>query len=104
MDETIGRAIQSLREQQGLSQEELASRAEVSRSTIQSAEMGRRTPRPASLRRIARALSVDIGVLTSGEPYTPEQQAFYVGGFELGENLNDETLTAILRSIGNQML
>lgn len=53
-----------------MSQEDLAARAEVSRSTIQNIEAGRRKPQPASLKRIARALGTDLAALTR-EPVPP---------------------------------
>jgi transcriptional regulator with XRE-family HTH domain len=60
---TLGSLIRSLREQAGLSQEELAARAQVSRATVQNLERDRREPRRAVLRRIAEALGTDVAAL-----------------------------------------
>ncbi len=46
---------------------------------------------------IADEIATDLGISTP-------QQTMYTGGFELGQNLTNETLAAILRSISNQML
>lgn len=50
--------LRELRVARLLTQEQLGSLAEVSSSTIQNAEAGKATPRPAIVRRIARALGV----------------------------------------------
>lgn len=60
---TLGSLIRSLREQAGLSQEELAVRAQVSRATVQNLERDRRDPRRAVLRRITEALGTNVTAL-----------------------------------------
>lgn len=73
---TLARTVEALRDRLGMSQEELAATAEVSRSTIQSIEAGGdRVPRNASLRRIARALNTDVATLWGEDP-TPAEQAW----------------------------
>lgn len=62
-DTSLGNLIRHLREQAALSQEELAVRAQVARTTIQNVETHRRVPRSSGLRRIAAALGVDVSVL-----------------------------------------
>ena len=54
-------SLRILREQRYMTQEQLASAAEVSSSTVHNAETGKRQPRPAILRRLARALEVAPG-------------------------------------------
>ena len=51
--------LRELRQQRGFTQQQLAAMAEVAEATIQNAERGRTVPRPAILRRLARALQVD---------------------------------------------
>ena len=52
--------LRVLREQRHLTREQLAAMAEVAVSTIYNVEAGRVTPRPAILRRLARALAVSV--------------------------------------------
>lgn len=67
MSQDLGHRVQELRQQAGLSQEELAARVAVSRATIQNVERGRGVPRPATMRRIAEALGTDVTGLTSDD-------------------------------------
>lgn len=57
-DDTFGFTIASLRVKADLSQQELATKAQVSVTSIQNWERDRRTPRKAELRRLAGALDV----------------------------------------------
>lgn len=57
-DDTFGFTIASLRVKADLSQQELATKASVSVTSIQNWERDRRTPRKAELRRLAGALDV----------------------------------------------
>ena len=52
-----------MREQAGLSQEELAAKAQVSRASIQNWEGNRTAPRRAESRRLAAALGVSVDAL-----------------------------------------
>jgi len=52
--------MRAIREKQGLSQQELADRAGVVKSTIYEAEVGRRIPRIQTLEKLADALGVEI--------------------------------------------
>lgn len=64
----LGPMLRDLREQAGLSQEELASKAQVSRASIQNWEGNRTAPRRAESRRLAAALGVSVDALkTLGE-------------------------------------
>jgi transcriptional regulator with XRE-family HTH domain len=61
---SLGEQLSTLREQQGLTQEEVAQRAHVPTPTIRRLEGGDRAyVRPAVLERIARALDVSLDVL-----------------------------------------
>lgn len=76
-NQTRGNLVRTLREQAGLSQEELAVRAQVSRATVQNIERDRREPRRAVLRRVAEVLGVDVATLAPAvePPLTSEQIA-----------------------------
>jgi transcriptional regulator with XRE-family HTH domain len=58
--------IRHLREQQGFSQQELADRAGIAKSTVYEAETARRTPTLESLEKIAAALGVSVAELLEG--------------------------------------
>ena len=72
-NQTRGNLVRTLREQAGLSQEELAVRAQVSRATVQNIERDRTDPRRAVLRRIAEALGTDVAALSPDQPMTLEE-------------------------------
>jgi transcriptional regulator with XRE-family HTH domain len=55
----VGEAIRSIREQQGLSQEELAHRSGVHRTYVGGIERGERNPTVESLKKIADGLGVE---------------------------------------------
>ena len=59
--------VRSLRMRRALSQEDLADRAGMSRSSVHNLESGRHLAHPSSLRKIARALNVTPTQLTSSE-------------------------------------
>lgn len=59
----VGPAVRNLREQAGISQEELAGRAELDRTYVSGIERGRRNPSVKSLQRVADALHVGLEVL-----------------------------------------
>jgi transcriptional regulator with XRE-family HTH domain len=66
VDETIGYQLRRLRRLRGLTQEELADRADVSRDLVAKLEQGRRrTARITSLERLARALDVELSALVT---------------------------------------
>jgi transcriptional regulator with XRE-family HTH domain len=50
--------LRELRNEASLSQEELAERADVSRTTIADLELGKRRPQPKTRRKLAEALGV----------------------------------------------
>jgi transcriptional regulator with XRE-family HTH domain len=68
-------SLRTLRESRHLTQEQLAAAAEVSSSTVHNTETGRTRPRPAILRRLARALGVDPGEIEFAALSLPEEHA-----------------------------
>ena len=75
MTQTLAQQIRSARELRGWTQEQLAVRADVSRSTIQNLENGRRSPQRGSLGRIAAALGISVEALKrAGEEQVDAQE------------------------------
>ncbi len=58
--------LKRLRRLRGLTQQELAERSGVSQYTITEIETGRREPRPSTLRKLARALDVEVSDFFEG--------------------------------------
>jgi transcriptional regulator with XRE-family HTH domain len=58
--ERVGLNLQRLRREKGLSQEELADRAQIHQTYLSGVERGRRNPTIVVLQRIAKALDADI--------------------------------------------
>jgi transcriptional regulator with XRE-family HTH domain len=69
--EKFGRNLFMVRRRAGLSQEQLAVRAEVHRSEIGLLEKGRRVPRIDTLVRIAGSLEVEPALLLRGIAWQP---------------------------------
>lgn len=63
----LGR-LRYYREQSALTQQELADRAGVTRLTVMLLEQGQQQPRPATTRKLARALKVKPADLIRDEP------------------------------------
>jgi transcriptional regulator with XRE-family HTH domain len=61
--ERVGLNLQRLRREKGLSQEELADRAQIHQTYLSGVERGRRNPTIIVLQRIAEALGADIADL-----------------------------------------
>lgn len=61
--QAVGKRIRYLRNQVGLSQEELADRAELDRTYITSVERGKRNISIINIEKIAKALDVTMAVL-----------------------------------------
>lgn len=59
-DELIGQKIKELRIKRGMSQEQLANAISISKSSISEWESCKRAPRMSTLRKIAKALGVDV--------------------------------------------
>ena len=70
----IGKNIKSLREENKLSQDQLAEKLFVTRQTISNYETGRSRPDVEMLTRIADALDVDANTVIYGVEPSPEQQ------------------------------
>ena len=66
----IGARIRVLREKQGLTQQELADRLQVTRQTVSNYEIGRSQPDLEMLKRLADVLNVDAAVLLGNAPAT----------------------------------
>ena len=62
--ERVGNNVRRLREKQGISQEELADRAELHRTYISGVERGVRNPTVVVLEKVADALGVELSALT----------------------------------------
>lgn len=60
----VGLNLQALRKAKGLSQEELAHRAEIHQTYLSGVERGRRNPSVMVLARIAAAMDEDLEALT----------------------------------------
>jgi transcriptional regulator with XRE-family HTH domain len=61
----LGRALRQLREERGLTQEEVAHRADLHATWISHLESGRINPRWGVARRLAAALDVDLSELAA---------------------------------------
>jgi len=59
---TIGKRLQTIRLKKGLSQYQLANLSKVPRGTLIRIEQDKVEPRISTLKRVAKALGVDIGV------------------------------------------
>ena len=65
--EQMGKRIYGRRKQLGLTQEELAERADLTCQTISTAETGRKALRPENIIRICAALNISTDYLLRGE-------------------------------------
>jgi transcriptional regulator with XRE-family HTH domain len=68
----LGRALRSMREQRGLSQEGFALEAGVHRTYVGGIERGERNPSFASLLRLATVLDVPLSAIVSAAEERPE--------------------------------
>lgn len=64
----LGWRLQRLRQDQGLSQEELADRAGIHRTYVSGVERGVRNPTITVLEKLAAGLGVDLRTLVTFEP------------------------------------
>jgi transcriptional regulator with XRE-family HTH domain len=60
-------AVRDIRLKRGLSQADLGRRAGITEYTISEIEAGKRTPRPSTLRKLAKGLDVDVATFTPGQ-------------------------------------
>ena len=63
MSRSFADTLKQIRTEQGLSQQQLADKLFVDRSSVANWESGRRVPNAMLITRIAESLSVDIGML-----------------------------------------
>lgn len=68
MPKLIGRRIKEARHKLGLTQEELGERAMLHYSYIGQVERGNKIPSLKTLKKIARALNIDVGILLEDTP------------------------------------
>lgn len=69
----FGERIAKWRVLWGLSQRELARRADITNGALSQIEQGNTSPQVATLEKIAKALSVSLDVLMFKEPFAPSQ-------------------------------
>lgn len=79
----LGANIRECRERIGISQHELAFRAETHVTAISPLELGQKLPRIDTFIRLAGALKVTPNELTAGIDWTPAEQVVVPGGFEV---------------------
>lgn len=60
MTEDIGRKIKQLRKGRGMTQEDVADKVKITRSTISNYEIGRRTPHLKDLQKLAKVFNVGL--------------------------------------------
>ena len=60
-------AVRDIRLKRGLSQADLGRRAGITEYTISEIEAGKRTPRPSTLRKLAKGLDVDVAAFAPGQ-------------------------------------
>jgi transcriptional regulator with XRE-family HTH domain len=79
----FGENVRLLRARAHISQEELASRADVHRTQISMFESGQRVPLPGTLLKLAAALEVELSTLLDGIVYRPRFFSAARGEFEI---------------------
>lgn len=86
-DVSVGTRIKSVREAQGLTQEQLGALAGgIAGSTIRSYEAGRLNPKIETLQRLADALGAPISALKEfGDQQTPENYTIWKNNWPIGE-------------------
>ncbi len=107
MNNVFAKTLQQLRAERGLSQQQLADRLYVGRSTISGWESGRRIPDAILISRLAQFLEVDPAILLSGANEIAEvanvilvddENVILTGGLPiLSEALPDAIVTGFLK-------
>ncbi len=90
--------IKSRRERLGISQDELAHRAEIHYSSLWPLESGRQLPRIDSFIRLVGALGVNPNDLTAGIIWLPAEGIVVPGGFEVPDDPELAAEVAALRA------
>jgi transcriptional regulator with XRE-family HTH domain len=96
----FGENVRLLRARAHISQEELASRADVHRTQISLIESGRRLPRIGTVLKLAAALEVDLSTLLDGITYRPRFFSAARGEFEISSRPLFELAGDKDRSVG----
>lgn len=94
-----GRNIRAIRRQRGLTLDELSALCGVSRDDLGGYELGKVTPRPATVEKIAQALDVPIVAIREGMGWTAQEplERWETGD---GASLRDGVLEAVHQSRG----
>ena len=90
--------LAELRESQGLTLRDLAERSGVDANTINQVELGHRKPRPSTLRKLAKALDVEVADFFR-EPAVPLDEALAPPGPSERSALTDEWSLRLLAPI-----
>ncbi|HEY0280955.1 MAG TPA: helix-turn-helix transcriptional regulator [Solirubrobacterales bacterium] len=81
----LGENVRLLRARAHISQEELASRADVHRTQITLFETGQRVPKLGTALKLAAALEVDLAIVLDGIVYRPRFFSAARGEFEISD-------------------
>ena len=95
----LGRRISDRRHSAGLTQDTLAATAEIGTSYLAHIEAGRKKPTLETLRKIARALSVELWQLMTDSRMTPDEKTWQAEARKLADvvrNLSTEEVTLLL--------
>ncbi len=96
----VGANLRHCRERLGISQEELAFRAEAHFGFISPLELGERLPRITTFIKIAGAVEATANELTAGIVWTPAEAVVLPGGFEVPDHPALAAEAALLRESG----
>ncbi len=99
---TIAKRVRDLRYAKGWGPDELASRAEISRTALYQIECGKtETPRAGTLKRIAKALDVTIEALITGESGAALDLSPFVAAGAADPEPEYEMMPAMRETAGN---
>ncbi len=101
-ENTIGGHLRDLRYRRGLSQVELAALSGVGQDTISTTENGKHRPYPSTLRKLARALGVEIEELLDGpkaQPVSIETLLEAAGAETRWAALEDDEWSAVIEEV-----
>lgn len=99
-DELIGKRIQEIRTQRGMTQEALAERINISKSSISEWEACKRVPRMETLRKIADALGVDVWEIIGFNDVDYDEPMF-ASPTEEAPDPNERELVTIYRDLND---
>lgn len=99
-DELIGKRIQEIRTQRGMTQEALAERINISKSSISEWEACKRVPRMETLRKIADALGVDVWEIIGFNDVDYDEPMF-ASPTEEAHDPNESELVTIYRDLND---